>query len=361
MTVSGQSANGPTALTLQWPLEPPPPGLYLPQFVDSEPANVPPVESRSHDDESHSQPFIFSALFQSSPASSLGLSALHTTPSHQLSRSLRQSNSPSYFIGFSWGPVLDAFPDPISENRERGQDSAQVILSTPQPIRTLSSHVTPNLPMFSGTSPAPQPFATPVRTNAWTPHHTLPRTSASRRTVPRRPVSDREAMKQLVDCVGMSARKKVLESGRKPRILTSFNRSGTVKELRFDLAVDKAKSDRDSSLHGLIPALSGSEDTDTEGPPSPSPSPRPGSGMSMRSRQSGTPTTTTGSYSQRIGLGAASISTTPVQDPRPNSPSEAEAWRDNGGRLFELEEKHALLMRDILDIEQRLQSLDVGG
>lgn len=36
-------------------------------------------------------------------------------------------------------------------------------------------------------------------------------------------VSDHEVMKQLINCVGMSARKKVLESGRKPRILTMFD------------------------------------------------------------------------------------------------------------------------------------------
>ena len=60
------------------------------------------------------------------------------------------------------------------------------------------------------------PYATPVRGAMQTPFHL---TSTARRTGPRRPVSDREAMKQLVDCVGMSARKRVLESGRKPRQL----------------------------------------------------------------------------------------------------------------------------------------------
>ncbi len=33
-------------------------------------------------------------------------------------------------------------------------------------------------------------------------------------------------MKQLVDCIGMSARKRVLESGKKPRILQHFVSAG---------------------------------------------------------------------------------------------------------------------------------------
>jgi hypothetical protein len=54
-------------------------------------------------------------------------------------------------------------------------------------------------------------------------------------------------MKQLVDCVGMSARKKVLESGRKPRVIGVWSLGGKSgikgegmrkgsykKELRFD-------------------------------------------------------------------------------------------------------------------------------
>ena len=51
-------------------------------------------------------------------------------------------------------------------------------------------------------------------------------------------------MKELVNLVGMSARKRVIESGRKPKILTGISigerssrrtSSGTIKELRFDM------------------------------------------------------------------------------------------------------------------------------
>jgi hypothetical protein len=70
----------------------------------------------------------------------------------------------------------------------------------------------------------PSCYSTPLKPYSMSPHATLPQTSTIRRTAPRRGVPDREAMKQqLVDCVGMSARKKVLESGRKPKILNIFS------------------------------------------------------------------------------------------------------------------------------------------
>lgn len=111
-------------------------------------------------------------------------------------------------------------------------------------------------------------------------------------------------MKQLVDCVGMSARKKVVESGRKPRVLTSsFSRGGGTlkrgKELRFNPSTTPipvpdyslSKQPRLAPLVVETALYSGSEAemTESEGPPSPSPSPRPGSAMS---RRSGTPTLT---------------------------------------------------------------------
>ena len=39
-------------------------------------------------------------------------------------------------------------------------------------------------------------------------------------------------MKQLIDCVGMSARKKVLESGRKPRVVGLWCLSGSKSSMR---------------------------------------------------------------------------------------------------------------------------------
>lgn len=357
-----------------------PSSLHLPQFTYSAP-HVP----LTLPDDSHSQPFAFSALFQSSKdPSSPGLSILHTTPaqkSHNTPSSLR-NDPPAHFIGFSWGPTLDAFPRLQTEDAQKdGVLPSVMSAATPRPLRVMS---TPNM-LLKPSSAVPThpayPFSTPLRPNALSPYHTLPRTSTVRRTTPRprREVSDREAMKQLVDCVGMSARKKVLESGRKPRLLTSLSRSamGTLrkKELRFDIS----GSADDQVTPPLAPCESGeSEESASEGPPSPSPSPRPGSAMSMTfpirpgsamsmSRRSATPTTTASS-SQRFGLRGMTGSNSNLLDLTSgrshNSMGyvvdpglDTEKHRQRGvedERLDDLEERHTLLMSDISLIESQL-------
>jgi hypothetical protein len=49
------------------------------------------------------------------------------------------------------------------------------------------------------------------------------------RTAPRRAVSDREAMRQLVDCIGLSAHKKILAAGRTPRRAFTQTKSKTLR------------------------------------------------------------------------------------------------------------------------------------
>jgi len=177
-------------------------------------------------------------------------------------------------------------------------------------------------------------------------------------------------MKQLVDCVGMSARKKVLESGRKPNILNIFSskvgkKDMTRKELRFDelarpipgldytnstslkersrsrshsrtnstsrslsrMVIGQAEpsnlrdesNDHENSFalpdnNADVNAYSSAETTDSEGaPPSPSPSPRPGSALSTMSmttfsRQSATPTASGFLGSTRRRATSASVS-----------------------------------------------------
>lgn len=355
--------------------DPPPLSLHLPQFIYPE-SNAPPSGQRPSFEESSSQPFAFSALFVSSPAaSSPGISALHTTPSHPLTRSsASREDSAASFIGFSWGPTKDAFPDTAP------QFSAPAGLETPQP-RNFSSYKSPDTNTLSihpnGLSLHSYPFATPIRGTGPYQVQTLPRPSTVRRTAPRRAVSDREAMKQLVDCVGMSARKKVLESGRKPRILTSFSRTGTIKkELRFlpsppMLSMHSHSSASLPKLAGPIfdmPITSGSEDTESEGPPSPSPSPRP---SSATSRRSGTPTIT-GTFSQRYGQGTLSISNTvslnlppPVRrrsvDRRPVADAGVPVRTTNlsleDRTLDALEHRYNSIIEDILDIERRISML----
>ncbi len=185
----------------------------------------------------------------------------------------------SAFIGFTWGPMTTAFPNLAH------REPVTSTLNTPKPLGL--SHATigsTTVPHLLTPTPNTHPFSTPIRSGPRTPYQTLSRNSTARRTmVTRRLVSDREAMKQLIDCVGMSAHKKVLESGRKPHILTPIgrrSRSVSLKELRFRPQANPRK----------IPVnVSDSEeetDTDMEAPPSPSPSPRPGSVLSKRSTTS---------------------------------------------------------------------------
>ncbi|KAH9921683.1 kinase-like protein [Epithele typhae] len=230
-----------------------PDDLHVPQFTYATPV-VPsaPAENASHE-ESQSRPFAFSMFFQSSspmtaPSGSPGVSpGVQMTPSHGSTRSILREQPLAAFIGFSWGPPKDAFDHPSTSTSPPHRAN----LSTPRPLAHLFAPLGELSAQVQRTPVGPRyPFATPVRPSALTPFQTLPRASTVRRTAQRRVVSDREAMKQLVDCVGMSARKKVLESGRKPRVLLAHPRSGSrsrsgtgsgaasvLKELRFDRSV----------------------------------------------------------------------------------------------------------------------------
>ena len=165
-------------------------------------------------------------------------------------------------------------------------------------------------------------------------------------------------MKQLVECIGMSARKKVLASGRKPRILQSRSRSFSNpvrKELRFGLQPIMTHRTYGSDDFPPVVAASvsdGADETESDGPPSPSPSPRPGSAMSILSRRSATPTIT-GSYSARLlSLPSATIS------------REGHFSELRSEEIFEsLENRHVAMMSDLAVIEDRLSHLRVviGG
>ncbi|TFK33478.1 kinase-like domain-containing protein [Crucibulum laeve] len=382
------------------PTQSAPPDLHLPQFTYTDPpanndAGIAGPEAPY--DESISQGFAFSALFQSSKATSPGISMLRPSPSSHVN-STRDDSSAS-FIGFSWGPTLDAFPHESPSPSQTTPDT----LNTPRPIRVASTHLTPG-PSFPlpGHATLSTPmvgrhlFSTPNRPySSFTPyyHGTLPRNSTVRRTAPRRSVSDREAMKQLVDCVGMSARKKVLESGRKPRILTrsTLSRGGTLrraKELRFDPTAtpipvpDYTATSKQARLAPLrvdtqLQLYSGSEaeGTDSEGPPSPSPTPRPGSAMSiLSSRRSGTPTMTgtfsrgsssaTGLLSLPLTARRASFGSAPSGSfltSRMDDSAESVVLPENDMilDLKQMEDKYMKMMHDIRSIGERLEEVSV--
>ena len=226
-----------------------PQGLHLPQFTYNE-QQVVQAETltKSQYEESLSQGFAFSTLFQSSPlavSSSISVSALRQKPPTPAKSALQEDPSVA-FIGFSWGPARDVFPSlklqipsPLGGYRARNTPQSARVgaaphLFTPHPASTKSRNLTTPLSRCNT-------FCTPNnRLYAFTPFRTNTLLRSASRTVQRRDLSDREAMKQLVDCIGMSARKKVLESGRKPRILSNpaslRSRSGygsVRKELRF--------------------------------------------------------------------------------------------------------------------------------
>ncbi|KAK0199677.1 kinase-like protein [Desarmillaria ectypa] len=332
-----------------------PADIHVPQFIYADPNVDVEMEDDGLDGNgSESKPFAFSDLFQSSAGSSQGLSILKSIATPRPT----SGDTTSAFIGFSWGPTTTAFPD-LTPPCEPITGS----LSTPK-LLGVSHTAIDSTPAPHLLTPTPNlhPFSTPIRSGPQTPYQTLSRNSTARRTtITRRPVSDREAMKQLIDCVGMSAQKKVLESGRKPHILTSMGRrsqSASLKELRFLPLEDPRK---------IAVNVSDSEeatDTDTEGPPSPSPSPRPGS---VTSKQSATPNVTvtfthrSSDFSQRTGM---DLSVKVVDPPQQGGEDKSTPCLRVGSSLsyedmtFDgLESKHTLIMEDIDRIESRLKQL----
>ncbi|KAJ6551162.1 kinase-like domain-containing protein [Mycena capillaripes] len=377
-------ATGKRNVVLTRFLEEAPPALHLPQFTYAEPSMVLP----SAEDNSHSQAFAFSALFQSSQVTTPGASVVHATPLRGSVSSVPPQDDA--FIGFSWGPPDDAFPElPVnraSSPRPHGDfPGMDMGMATPRPARlsvpgTLATpkprpHATPGFHSY--------PFLTPVRpgigmgagmgADLALPRSTIRRTAGTAR----RPVSDREAMKQLADCVGMSARKKVLASGRKPRVLPALPVLAPIPPLRRPPPPAVAIPDFASSSQGrlrpvrAVPLTGRGGDTETEtesdeGPPSPSPTPRPGSAMSMLSRRSGTPTITgTHTYhsqSQRSGmLGGASGSGASLTVPPRNVSGgrwvaeqavSSPTWEDT--TFDALEDKYSVMMEEIGLLEDRL-------
>ena len=350
-----------------------PSDLHLPHFTYNEDLSGMP-EPRPLDPHSSNQEqptntpgFDFSALFQPSEDNgSPALSVLRTTP-----RSVLRREAESFFVGFSWGPAVEAFPAIFTTT------------TTPaaaQPPALFVSYSHAQVPQ----TPMPAVLSTPMHGGTGTRScaSTLRRT----RTAPRRrPVSDREAMQQLVDCIGLSARKKVIAAGRTPRGSALASRT---KSLRFateppepldfgepwpgDPSSAGARRGGDSSTSDgtAVFALDvhGGDESDgasaSDAPPSPSPSPRPGSAMSMLSRRSATPT---GSRLLRLPLpddeakaprwqhSSREATTTLSSSSFPRLPI---YLRDDlGDALEELEERHRRLMGEIASIEDRVGAM----
>ena len=339
-------------------------GHLIPQDSPDPVAQPPPLN-----DSDTSLPFALSAFRQLSFPSSFTVSSMQMTPASKFTQSVAGSAGQTIpsFIGFTWGPSLDAF-DPKKGSPTPKKVSFHNMLETTA-SQALHHHLmVPATPQGS----TAKKFATPVRGDLTATPFARPST-VRRSTAPRRVISDREAMKELVNLVGMSAKRRVIESGRKPRILAGMSvgerstrriSSGTIKELRFDMTSTVAPPDEGVKQRRRIPSTSLSyngslasadvssrgseptwsrippqpnftttgtssgsglddektencsdgidEETETEAdiPASPTPGPRPGSATSMMSRRSQTPTVTMsytfGTLPSSTSLGAGS-------------------------------------------------------
>lgn len=345
--------------------------LHLPLFTyneDLSSGGAPAPRLTDPVQEPSSTPFAFSAFFQPSEEGSRGspgLSALRTTAAGS---SILREEAESYFIGFSWGPADNAFPDdaPLTTPTPTWPPPP-----TPSPARSARHVPVPQTPLEMARSE----LKTPMRRATGTP---LPRPSTLRRTrtAPRRAVSDREAMRQLVDCIGLSARKKVLEAGRTPRGAPQTKN----KTLRFatthaaaaaplDFTYGTAGPDGDSATLGsalaLALATSSDDDDDDDGgasanssdaPPSPSPSPgpRPGSAMSMLSRGSATLLLQPPLPPRAAPPWDAQASTRPSPSPSASPFLPPEGEEDT---LEVLEERYRALMGEIASIEGKVGAM----
>ncbi|KZT52291.1 kinase-like protein [Calocera cornea HHB12733] len=151
----------------------------------------------------------------------------------------------SPFYGFTWGPPKNAFDNILHPS------AVSTYTHTPRILRRLSSSTTSVRARATDMS-----YMTPLR-----PGYT-PGTGTIRRT---RPMSERQALQQLMSAVKESAHKRILESGKKP--------SGQL-----------ARRDRTIVPMGQLTGVTVEDEADfterTDTPPSPSPSPRPGSSLS---------------------------------------------------------------------------------
>ncbi|KAJ7843096.1 kinase-like protein [Mycena olivaceomarginata] len=377
--------NHPAFVEVNWTTlatETAPTALHLPQFSYAEPSVVLLRCGRRYLLPLPLPALAFSALFQSSPMSAAsGASLPHqATPRRGSLGSNGGGGSSSItprddaFIGFSWGPPDDAPPAAAGfchPRAPRAWVSPSRLQTQTQTREASVSRTAPPPPSRRGSTPTPSSHPRAPGTAQALPRSTVRRTAG---TGQRRLVSDREAMKQLADCVGMSARKKVLASGRKPRVLPALITQRASMGGRRSLPPVVVPGYGESSQGRLRPAraLSGSgsgeegreTETESEGPPSPSP--RPGSAMSMMSRRSGTPTMT---ITSRSGLGGTSGSGASLSVPglrsmhsrRSAEPEQHPTWEDT--TFDALEDKHAAMMEEILMLEDRLDRVSavVGG
>ena len=132
-------------------LEVAPTGLHLPQFTYTEPKVATNTGTTGNGlpaqyEESLSQGYPFSVFFQPSSSVSPGLAITRPSPGSvsgnasnsvlrlSLSTNFDYTTSASSFIGFSWGPLEDAFPSAVptsSANPEHGTENRSTLIPAP--------------------------------------------------------------------------------------------------------------------------------------------------------------------------------------------------------------------------------------
>jgi hypothetical protein len=313
--------------------------------------------------EDFSRPFAFSALFQSSQLSP-GASILRGSPA--CTRTISAYNPAlNSFVGFSWGPRISAFnpQSPIHDTTSpaRAPLHREPVNLTPRPTFPLG--ITGSLPLPQMDTKA-HAFLTPVRANS-VPlvHHdghtvSMPHTGTGRRMQGKRPMSDREAMQQLVECVGMSARKKVFESGQKPtHTRTASGRLGSKKDIRAFVPIAKPFV-IDTRINGNMSTTT----SESESQP-PSPTPRPGSALSRRSGMGGrstpsllagrsTPTLTFTATGTGTGTGAGATGSGNLTRGSFASVKLTEIATSFDEKLRNAERKHGKLLQELASIQK---------
>lgn len=235
---------------------PRPPNLQLPQFEYNLPEHS--IVDPSLDDETYSKGYAFSAFFNSSVSSTStnpNANATNLTfirppsPLQATEKDVADDvNVPSHltqYVGFTWGPTIDAFDGPLQPPRNPPVP-AQVEIATPRPVsksraeafqsamRRLetigSTSSAPPALLTTGPSPSDRvsvhmhAMSTPVRPSSYgeglfVPPSTIRRTvgGSARKVGSVRGMSELEQLKQLSDCVRASARKRLNEhAGRTP-------------------------------------------------------------------------------------------------------------------------------------------------
>lgn len=122
--------------------------------------------------------------------------------------------------GFTWGPTLDAF-DPAISIGLLPDDSIHRPLATSTSPPTVGLGITRSAqtPLRPTTLDSRDSYRTPLRPSPVLSGSTATGGLSTVRRSRSRPISEQRQLQEMVDCVGLSARRRVLESGRKPRLL----------------------------------------------------------------------------------------------------------------------------------------------